>query len=131
MMQRRRNLLYSLVNQSGSDIPLYTTSQLTYQLISTGTSPAGTTTWYYSADFTFDASTGLFVLSSPVSISISYASARMFRTKEILGKYCIQGSSSGSIMYLMPADGTITVAASSGTYTSQVNGNVTEYRATA
>jgi len=31
----------------------------------------------------------------------------------------------------MPADGTITVAASGGVYTSQVNGNVTEYLATA
>lgn len=131
MMQRRRNLLHCLANQGGSDIPAYITNQLTYQLITTGNSAAASTVWYYGADFTFDASTGLFTLSSPTSIIISYASARMFRTKVILGNYCIKGSSSGSAMYLMPADGTITVAASGGVYTSQVNGNVTEYLTTA
>lgn len=127
MMQRRRNLLFASVGQGGSNLPSYTTNTLTSQLLTTGNSAAATTVWHYAADFTFDATTGLFTLVSPTSIIISYATARMFRTRAVLGKYCIKGDSSGSTMYLMPTDGTITVSAAIGLYTSQVNGNVTEF----
>lgn len=127
MMQRRRNLMHTAASQGGSDAPPYTTNTLTYQLLSSGSSSAATTLWNYATDYTFDAATGLFTLVSPTSMIISYATARMVRTKAVLGKYCIKGGPSGTTMYHMPADGTITLSASVGLYTSQVNGNVTEY----
>lgn len=69
-------------------------SETNYVLQSTS-SDSAQVTWYYGSAYTFDENTGKYTITNAATITRGYSQ----HLNELIGKYCIQGSASGTTMF--------------------------------